>query len=100
MNAGAARLEAGQAEAAEDPLREAWKIWEEIHRDTPGHSERRIVADWLSICLLVLDRKQGGTARQAEAREIAGAVGLDWEAVVAKAAQVPLEPPHREGAGD
>jgi tetratricopeptide (TPR) repeat protein len=100
MNAGAARLEAGQAEVAEGPLREAWEIREEIYRDTPGHSQRRTVADWLAACLLVLDRKQGGTARQAEAREIAGAVELDWDELVATAAQYRLEPPDREGARD
>ena len=38
MNAGAARLEAGQAEAAEPLLREAYGIHAEIHAQTRGHS--------------------------------------------------------------
>ncbi len=92
MNAGVVRLEAGQPEAAEGLLREAWEILQVIYAQTPGHSGRGNAADWLATCLLVLDRKEGGTARQGEARGIVTAVGLDWETVVAQAARYPLDP--------
>jgi hypothetical protein len=92
MNPGVARMEAGQPEAAEALLREAWEIMEVIYARTPGHSARRNAAGWLATCLLVLDLKEGDTARQDTARGIVAAVGLDWDAVVARAAQFPLEP--------
>ena len=72
MNAGSARLEAGQAEAAEPLLREAYGIRAEIHAQTRGHSDLRNSAEWLVSCLIV-------RGAEAEAREIAAAEGLDWD---------------------
>jgi len=91
MNLGAARLRLGRANAAEPLLRQALALWETVHADRPHHEDRRIAADWLVSCLLVLARVERAKAqiqaRRAEAQAICDAYGFDFTKEIAYAQQ-------------
>jgi tetratricopeptide (TPR) repeat protein len=93
LNAGSTLLQAGQADLAESPLRDALDLWEEHYAAQAQHSERRGAADWLIVCLL--RRAAAGEnrgEREEQARQLCDRYGYSFADRTRHAMQYPYTP--------